>query len=46
MPPKFWKGDENVVCKPKKSLYSLKQSPKAWFDRFTKVTKKQGYQQG
>ena len=29
----------------KKSLYGLKQSPRAWFDRFAKVIKNQGYQQ-
>ena len=41
-------GFENVygldkVCKLKKSLYGLKQSPRAWFDRFGKVVKEQGY---
>ena len=29
----------------KKSLYGLKQSPRAWFDRFSKVLKSEGYKQ-
>ena len=33
------------VCKLKKSLYGLKQSPRAWFDRFTKAVKRFGYSQ-
>ena len=33
------------VCKLQKSLYGLKQSPRAWFDRFTKVLKVDGYTQ-
>jgi Reverse transcriptase (RNA-dependent DNA polymerase) len=33
------------VCRLKRSLYGLKQSPKAWFDRFSMVMKKLGYQQ-
>ena len=33
------------VCKLKKSLYGLNQSPRAWFDRFTKAVKRCGYQQ-
>ena len=37
------RGEENKVCKLRKSLYRLKQSPKAWFDRFTKVIKEEGY---
>jgi transposase InsO family protein len=33
------------VCKLKKSLYGLKQSPRAWFGRFTKSMKAFGYTQ-
>ncbi|PRQ35370.1 putative RNA-directed DNA polymerase [Rosa chinensis] len=36
---------EQVVCRLKKSLYGLKQSPRAWFGRFTKFMKKIGYRQ-
>ncbi|RVW73403.1 Retrovirus-related Pol polyprotein from transposon RE1 [Vitis vinifera] len=37
---------DSKVCKLRKSLYSLKQSPKACFDKFTQSAKKQGYKQG
>ena len=40
------KANVNKVCKLRRSLYGLKQSPRAWFDRFTKVVKKYGYSQG
>ena len=30
----------NSVCKLKKALYELKQSPRAWFGRFTTTIKK------
>ncbi|RVW75978.1 Retrovirus-related Pol polyprotein from transposon RE1 [Vitis vinifera] len=33
------------VCKLKKSLYGLKQSPRAWFGRFTKSMRTFGYRQ-
>ncbi|RVW86325.1 Retrovirus-related Pol polyprotein from transposon RE1 [Vitis vinifera] len=47
LPPGFYKEEEEIrACKLKKSLYGLKQSPRAWFDRFAKVIKNQGYQQG
>jgi hypothetical protein len=35
----------NRVCRLKKSLYGLKQSPWAWFDRFTKTIAQYGYSQ-
>ena len=34
------------VCKLQTFLYGLKQSPKAWFDRFTTFVNSQGYSQG
>jgi hypothetical protein len=37
-------GDE-VVCKLQRALYGLKQSPRAWFGRFSLAMKKYGYQQ-
>ena len=39
------KFGEKKVCRLKKSLYGLKQSLRAWFDRFAKVVKLQGYVQ-
>ncbi|RVW41663.1 Retrovirus-related Pol polyprotein from transposon RE1 [Vitis vinifera] len=33
------------VCKLKKSLYGLKQSPRTWFERFTKSMRAFGYRQ-
>ena len=36
---------EDKVCKLKRSLYGLKQSPRAWFGRFTLAMKAAGYQQ-
>ncbi|RVW17830.1 Retrovirus-related Pol polyprotein from transposon TNT 1-94 [Vitis vinifera] len=37
---------KNQVCKLQKSLYGLKQSPRVWFDRFTKAVLMLGYKQG
>ncbi|KAM0034727.1 putative RNA-directed DNA polymerase [Helianthus debilis subsp. tardiflorus] len=33
------------VCRLKKTLYGLKQSPRAWFGRFTLAMKRYGFQQ-
>ena len=44
-PPGYSAGGNSGVCQLRKSLYGLKQSPRAWFDRFTQVMKKIGYHQ-
>ena len=36
-------GKENHVCKLKKSLYGLKQSPRQWYKRFDSYMVKLGY---
>ncbi|XP_035838498.1 uncharacterized protein LOC110908724 isoform X1 [Helianthus annuus] len=36
---------EREVCRLKKSLYGLKQSPRAWFGKFTLAMKEYGYHQ-
>lgn len=35
----------NMVCRLRKSLYGLRQAPRAWFDRLTRVVKKDGFNQ-
>ncbi|KAJ9682786.1 hypothetical protein PVL29_018666 [Vitis rotundifolia] len=46
LPPGFEESfGVRKVCKLKKSLYGLKQSPRAWFERFGKVIKHYGYTQ-
>ncbi|RVW67170.1 Retrovirus-related Pol polyprotein from transposon RE1 [Vitis vinifera] len=45
-PPSFEESfGVGKVCKLKKSLYGLKQSPRAWFERFGKIIKHYGYTQ-
>ena len=45
-PPRFNKiFTINHVCKPKKALYELKQSPRPWFGRFTKAMIEMEFQQ-
>ena len=36
LPPGYYKSEDLVVYKLKKSIYGLKQSPKAWFDKFSR----------
>ncbi|RVW76419.1 Retrovirus-related Pol polyprotein from transposon RE1 [Vitis vinifera] len=46
LPPGFEESfGVGKVCKLKKSLHGLKQSPRAWFERFGKVIKHYGYTQ-
>jgi hypothetical protein len=46
IPPGFAnKQTVGMVCKLKKSLYGLKQSPRAWFDRFMRAVCEMGYSQ-
>lgn len=44
--PSGFENPEGKVCKLKKSLYGLKQSPRASFSRFTQVVTSRGYSQG
>ncbi|KAM2879538.1 hypothetical protein FF1_015021 [Malus domestica] len=44
-PPGYRAYGNTGVCWLRKSLYGLKQSPHAWFDKFTQVMKKNGYHQ-
>lgn len=46
LPPGFdEERKKGKVCRLKKSLYELKQSPRAWFDRFTRAILKPEYHQ-
>ena len=45
-PPGFSTSSESgKVCRLRKSLHGLKQSPRAWFGRFTHSMRKYGYHQ-
>ncbi|KAG8502903.1 hypothetical protein CXB51_000532 [Gossypium anomalum] len=41
-----FEGSKGQVCKFKKSLYGLKQSPRAWFNHFAKAMTSRHYTQG
>jgi hypothetical protein len=44
VPPGYTVNDDTaMVCKLQRALYELKQSPRAWFGRFSVVMKKYGY---
>ena len=46
VPPVFEDKFGSNVCKLQKSLYGLKQFHRAWFEKFTRSMKNQGYTQG
>ena len=40
-PPRFVaQGEIRKVCRLRKSLYGLKQSPRAWFGKFSQAVEK------
>lgn len=41
-PPGFVKAGRDVVCRLHKSIYGLKQSPRAWFGRFSAAAREFG----
>ena len=44
-PPEFFaQGESGKVCHLRKSLYGLKQSPRAWFGKFSQAVEKFGMQ--
>ncbi|XP_073041739.1 uncharacterized protein [Primulina eburnea] len=46
LPPGFnTSNNQGNSCRLKKSLYGLKQSPRAWFGRFMKFVQSQGFKQ-
>jgi len=36
-PPGYIAQEENTVCRLRKAIYDLKQSPRAWFEKFSMV---------
>jgi hypothetical protein len=46
LPPGYMAStDAKVVCKLQRALYGLKQSPRAWFGRFSMAMRKYGFKQ-
>ena len=46
VPPGYTGSIETkIVCKLERALYGLKQSPRAWFGRFSSAMRKYGYRQ-
>ena len=43
-PPRYViSGSKQLVCRLRKALYGLNQSPRAWFDRFSAVVLGYGF---
>ena len=46
IPPRYTGSiDTKIVCNLERALYGLKQSPRAWFSRFSSTMRKYGYHQ-
>jgi transposase InsO family protein len=45
-PPEGFPNSDNQVCRLKKSLYGLKQSPRCWNSKFTDFMKRNDFTQG
>ncbi|KAL9271889.1 Retrovirus-related Pol polyprotein from transposon RE1-like protein [Drosera capensis] len=42
-PPRYETVGENRMCRLRKSLYEVKQSPRAWFEKFSKIVQAIGF---
>ena len=42
-PPQGYYAPDGMVCRLRRSLYSLKQAPRAWFERFASVVTAAGF---
>lgn len=45
LPPGFHGSDSGKVCKLRKSIYGLKQSPRCWFSKLTHALRGYGFVQ-
>jgi len=45
IPPGYTSTKPGTVCRLQRALYGLKQSPRAWFGRFSMAMRKYGFQQ-
>ena len=46
VPPRYMANSKDkIVCKLQRTLYGLKQSPRAWFERLNSAMRKYGFQQ-
>ena len=45
LPPGFWSElNKSAICQLKKSLYALKQAPRAWNSKITQRLRKMGFE--